>query len=222
MQEKGHNIIVIGTSAGGMQALEKLLQQLPEDFPAAVFIVQHLGMESSAEFLVNRLGKYTSLACKVARNGAVIKNGQVYLAPPDMHLLLKKNQVLVAKGPRENQFRPSIDPLFRSAAAFHGSRVVGVMLTGLMSDGVLGMEAVHRCGGVVVVQDPADAEYPDLPRNVIKQVGADYIASVAEMGSLLDQLARTTPVNPSVSVPQDIILEAQLSERKYWDKITLH
>jgi two-component system chemotaxis response regulator CheB len=182
MQDNGHDIIVIGTSAGGMQALEILLGQLPEDLPAAIFIVQHLGPESSAEFLTTRMGKHTPLACRVARHGAAIKPGTVTLAPPDLHLLLQKNRVLVVKGPRENQFRPSIDPLFRSAAAYHGSRTVGVMLTGLMSDGTAGTDAIRRSGGVVVVQDPAEAEYPDLPRNVIRQVGADYIVSLAEMG----------------------------------------
>ncbi len=119
--------------------------------------------------------------------------------------------MLVVKGPRENNFRPSIDPLFRSAAAFHGSRVVGVMLTGLLSDGVAGMDAIRRSGGVVVAQDPAEAEYPDLPRNVIRQVGADYIVPLAEMGEVLDKVAYL-PADP-VKTPQDIVQEAQIAER---------
>lgn len=194
-----------------MQALEILLGQLPGNLPATIFIVQHLGVQSSAEFLTTRLGKHTPLACKVARHGATIQPGTVYLAPSDQHLLLQKDRMLVVKGPRENQFRPSIDPLFRSAAAYHGSRVVGVMLTGLMSDGSAGMDAVRRSGGVVVVQDPAEAEYPDLPRNVIRQVGADYIVSLAEMGGVLERVA-ATPAEPT-PVPQDIVQEAQIAER---------
>lgn len=211
MQLNGNKIIVIGTSAGGMQALEVLLGQLPEDLPAAIFIVQHLGVQSSAEFLTSRLDKNISLTCKVARHGATIRPGTVYLAPPDLHLLLQKDRMLVVKGPRENQFRPSIDPLFRSAAAYHGARVVGVVLTGLMSDGVAGMDAIRRSGGVVVAQDPAEAEYPDLPRNVIKLVGADHIVSLAEMGGLLRELTNT-PADP-VAAPPDIVQEAQVAER---------
>jgi two-component system, chemotaxis family, protein-glutamate methylesterase/glutaminase len=212
MPKNGHNIIVIGTSAGGMQALEIVMGQLPADLPASVFIVQHLNAQSSVEFLAGRLDRHSALTCKVARHGATFKPGYVYFAPPDLHLLLKKDQMLVVKGPRENQFRPSIDPLFRSAAAFHGSRVVGVMLTGLMSDGAAGMDAIRRSGGVLVVQDPAEAEYPDLPRNIIRQIGADHIVTLAEMGSLFEELAHS-PADLSASVPPDILQEAQIAER---------
>lgn len=202
---------MIGTSAGGMQALEIVLGQLPEDLPAAIFIVQHLGVQSSADFLTSRMDKHSPLACKVARHGATIRPGTVYLAPSDLHLLLQKDRMLVVKGLRENRFRPSIDPLFRSAAAFHGGRVVGVMLTGLLSDGVAGKDAIRRSGGVVVAQDPAEAEYPDLPRNVIKMVGADHIVSLAEMGGLLRELTNT-PADP-VAAPPDVVQEAQITER---------
>jgi two-component system, chemotaxis family, protein-glutamate methylesterase/glutaminase len=212
MEQPGHSIVVIGTSAGGMGALERLLVQLPENLPAALFIVQHLGIDSSAEFLMSRLNKFTGLTCVVARHNDSIRKGTVYMAPADKHLLLKQDKLLVAKGPRENQFRPSIDPLFRSAAAHYGSQVISVILTGFMNDGVAGTDAVRRAGGVTIVQDPADAEFPDLPRNVLRHIHPHYQVPISEMGALITRLA-SQPAPDSITVPQDIKLEADLAER---------
>ena len=212
MQFPHHNIIVIGTSAGGMEAITRLLAPLPEDLPAALFIVQHLGVESSVAALVNRLKKHTQLTCLVAEHGTHITNGAVYMAPADHHLLLTRDHILVARGPRENQFRPSIDPLFRSAAAFYGSQVIGVILTGFLNDGLVGMDCVKRSGGITVVQDPADAEYPDLPRNVLRHIQADHIKPIDAIGNLLNQLVHQ-PAMDSVTVPTDIILEAKIAQR---------
>jgi two-component system, chemotaxis family, protein-glutamate methylesterase/glutaminase len=212
MTDNTPKIIVIGTSAGGMQALTKLLAQMPEDLPASVFIVQHLSPDSSAPFLVNRLNKYTNLTCKVAEHEQKFEPGTVYFSPADKHLLLNRNKMLVVKGPRENHFRPAIDVLFRSAAAHHGANAIGVVLTGFMSDGVIGMECIKRSGGLTVVQQPEDAEFPVLPENVIRQIDTDYIVPVSEMSKLLEELAQQ-PAQISLTVPADIRQEALIAER---------
>jgi two-component system, chemotaxis family, protein-glutamate methylesterase/glutaminase len=212
MTENTPRIIVIGTSAGGMQALTKLLAQLPEDLPASVFIVQHLSPDSSAPFLANRLNKFTSLVCKVAEHEHAFEPGTVYLSPADKHLLLSGNKMLVVRGPRENHFRPAIDVLFRSAAAYHGANTIGVVLTGFMSDGVIGMESIKRSGGQTIVQHPDDAEFPVLPENVIRQIDTDYVVPVSEMSRLLEELAQQ-PVQSSLTVPADIRQEALIAER---------
>ena len=203
---------MIGTSAGGMQALCRLLAQLPENLNASVFIVQHLSSDSSSDFLTKRLGQYTKLPCRVVEHLKPIEPGTVYMAQADMQLLLKENVMLVVRGPRENQFRPSIDTLFRSAAAYHGASAIGVILTGFMSDGVIGTECIKRSGGIAVVQAPADAEFPVLPQNVIQKVEIDHIVALDEMGDLLlGLLEQSSP--RSIAVPSDIWQEAQIAER---------
>ncbi|GAB3812884.1 chemotaxis protein CheB [Pontibacter rugosus] len=205
-------VIVIGTSAGGMQALVTLLSKLPADLPAAIFIVQHLSSDSSASFLVKRMGDNTKLCCKVAEHKAKITAGTVYMAPADRHLLLTEEEMLVVRGPRENQFRPAIDPLFRSAAAYFGAGATGVILTGFMSDGLVGVEAIRRSGGATVVQSPDDAEFPALPQNVLRKVNVDYVVNLDEMANVLIELAHRD-MSRSVTVPTDIWQEAQITER---------
>ncbi|MGV3589004.1 MAG: chemotaxis protein CheB [Adhaeribacter sp.] len=212
MQTTGHNIIVIGTSAGGMEALCRLVEPLPADLPAAIFIVQHLSADSNVDYLIKRLASHTKLSCVVAEHNTHIEYNAIYMAPPDHHLLIDKKHILVAKGPRENQFRPSIDPLFRSAAAFHGSQTIGVILTGFLNDGLVGMNAVQRCGGFTVVQDPSDAEYSDLPRNILRHMPVTHTVPITQMGKLLTQLVHQ-PAPDSVTVQPDILLEAQIAQR---------
>src|SRR5947207_277094 len=125
MPGKVRNIIVIGTSAGGLDALDEIVRQLPADIPASIFIVQHLAPQNSGEALLERLGKYRSFRCKLAEDGESFKPGRIYIAPADYHLLVKKGSLLVTKGARENRYRPAIDPLFRSAAVTHGPSVIG-------------------------------------------------------------------------------------------------
>src|SRR5688572_18843664 len=154
MASKGRDIIVIGTSAGGLEALDALIGQLPIDLPAAIFIVQHMAPQNTGGALLHRLGRHRAFSCKIAKDGESFKPGRIYIAPPDNHLLVKKNKVLVTKGARENRNRPGIDPLFRSAAVSHTSRVIGVVLTGMLDDGTAGLIAIKKCGGVTVVQEP--------------------------------------------------------------------
>ncbi len=205
-------IVVIGTSAGGLEVLHKLVAQLPEDLPASVFIVIHMAATSSAEFVVHRLQKQTSLTCKVAVNKELIHPGVIYLAPEDHHLLISGNYLLVTQGPRENQFRPAVDPLFRSAAVSYGPNVIGVVLTGMLNDGTVGMDAVQRSGGIAVVQNPDDAEFPEMPLSVLSNLKVDYSVPVSEMGQLLVNLVKQ-PVTSKTGIPDDIKLEAKIAER---------
>jgi len=209
---KNRDIIVIGTSAGGLQALDALVAGLPTDLPSAIFIVQHLAPESTAGALLHRLGKYRAFKCKVPDNGERFLPGRIYIAPPDNHLLVKEHRVLVTKGARENRYRPGIDPLFRSAAASHGPSVVGVLLSGLLDDGTAGLMAVRRCGGVAVVQDPKDAAYPEMPQSALNNLHVDHCVRIAEMGQLLEKLAKERP-GKRKPIPADIKTEAEIAER---------
>jgi two-component system, chemotaxis family, protein-glutamate methylesterase/glutaminase len=138
----------------------------------------------------------------VAKNRERFRRRHVYIAPPDCHLLLKTHHVLVAKGARENRYRPAIDPLFRSAAVAHGPRVIGVILSGQLDDGTVGMQAIKTCGGLTVVQDPKDAEYPEMPQSVLNHVSVDHCAPLARMGTLLDGLVHETRGNASKCLPR--------------------
>ncbi|RZK52601.1 MAG: chemotaxis protein CheB [Hymenobacter sp.] len=210
------HLIVIGTSAGGMPALTRLVAQLPATLPAAVLVVQHLAPDSTGEPLVARLAAHTALRCQLAAHLMPLEAGCLYLAPPDRHLLVKDNHLLVTKGPRENSYRPAADALFRSAAITFDSHVVGVVLTGMLHDGTAGLDFVQRCGGITVVQDPAEAEFPSMPASALRGVAIDYVATLAAMGPLLLGLVSSTqPLgqpNP-LAIPADLRLEAAIAER---------
>ncbi|WP_208296519.1 chemotaxis protein CheB [Massilia sp. CCM 8734] len=205
-------IIVIGTSAGGQSALSVLVAQLPADFPAAILIVQHMAATSSNEAMLRLLADKGNLPCKQAAQHGVIKSGYIYLAQPDHHLMISQGKTLATKGARENRARPAIDPLFRSAAVEFGNRVIGVILTGYLDDGTSGMEVIRRCGGICVVQDPADAAYPDMPQNVLNHVKVDHCVPLAEMGSLLTRLALSER-GARIAVPADVAIEAKIAQR---------
>src|SRR4051812_40690922 len=181
------DIIVIGASAGGVAALQKLVEGLPGNFPAAVFVVMHVwsGGETSMPAILSRAG---TLPAVEARDGAPIEHGRVYVAPSDCHLFLERDRVAVLRGPRENRFRPAINPLFRSAATAFGSRVIGVILTGVLDDGVAGLWAVKQAGGIAIVQ--SDAQFPEMPRNAMADVAVDHCVPVAEIPALLVRLVR--------------------------------
>ena len=212
MPTQGRNVIVIGTAAGGLEALDQLASQLPTDLPASIIIVQHMDAGNSGEPLLRRLGRHQAFHPKLARDGERLKRGQIYIAPADNHVLIKKGKILVTKGAAENRYRPAIDPIFRSAAVSHGSRVIGVLLTGMMDDGTAGLIAVKRCGGVTVVQDPRDAAYSGMPLSALNKANVDYCVSIAEMGPLLTKLV-CEPHGKSRAVPDDIRTEAVIAER---------
>jgi two-component system, chemotaxis family, protein-glutamate methylesterase/glutaminase len=209
---KGRNIIVIGTSAGGLETLDRLVGQLPTDLRASIFIVQHMASQASGTALLGRLGRYAAFEPKLAEDGDRFKAGRIYIAPPDNHLLLKKTTLLVTKGARENRSRPGIDPLFRSAAVAHGARVIGVVLSGLLDDGTAGLLAIKKCGGVTIVQDPKDAAYSSMPQSAIDNAGVDFCVPLDEMGKLLAKLV-AQPHGRTKTAPHDIQTEALIAER---------
>jgi two-component system chemotaxis response regulator CheB len=183
-------IVVIGASAGGVAALTALAAQLPASFPAVVFAVLHVAPKFPAAAFVATLDRVSGMRWKLAVHGERFVVGTAYLASPNAHMLVKDQTVVLTTGAHENRHRPAVDPLFRSAAVAHGSRVVGVVLTGKQDDGTAGLEAVERCGGVTVVQCPNDAEFSAMPQSALDHVRVHHRATIAEMGALLDQLVR--------------------------------
>lgn len=212
MRSKGRNIIVVGTSAGGLDALDQLVGQLRTDLAASIFIVQHMAPHNSGEPLLRRLSRHKAFQPKLAEDGDRFKPARIYIAPPDHHLLVKNSKMLVTKGARENRHRPGIDPLFRSAAVAHGARVIGIVLTGMLDDGTAGLIAIKRCGGVTVVQDPRDAAYSGMPMSALDNSNVDFCVPLAEMGPLLATLVSQRP-GKSKTVPSDIRTEAVIAER---------
>jgi two-component system chemotaxis response regulator CheB len=191
-----HDIVVIGASAGGLEGLRGLVAELPRDFPAAIFIVWHISPDSPG-VLPEILSRSGELPAFNASHKEPILPGRIYVAPPDFHLVVENGYVCTTRGPRENRFRPAVDPLFRSAAAVYGPRVVGVILSGGLDDGTAGLWAVKQRGGVAVVQHPEDALVPSMPQSALNSVPVDYCVPLSEMASLLVKLANT-PVSSSV------------------------
>ena len=181
------DIVVIGASSGGIEALTKLTRGLPPELPAAIFVVQHLAL-SSKNYLPEILARHTSLKTHLAQEGKRFERGRIYIAPADYHLLIDADRMFLSRGPRENRVRPAIDPLFRSAALSHGSRVIGVILSGLLDDGTAGLAAVKKVGGLAVVQSPHDALTPEMPQSALDHVDVDYCLAASEMGALLGRL----------------------------------
>lgn len=181
------NIIVIGASAGGFEALKELVGGLPADLRASIFIVWHMSPDVRG-ILPQVFSRISSLPAAHAFDRQKIEDGRIYIAPPDRHLLIENGFVRVTRGPRENRFRPAVDPLFRSAAYHYGPDVIGIILSGALDDGTSGLWTVKHRGGLAIVQDPNDAEFPSMPENAIREVAVDYTVPVAEMPSLLAML----------------------------------
>ncbi|CAN5166222.1 chemotaxis protein CheB [soil metagenome] len=212
-QAKVSQVVVIGTSAGGMHALKKLIAQMHKEFPIPILVVQHISPDSTGKVLVDVLNKSGNLHCQLAKHGSSLLPGNLYLAPSDHHLMIDSDlKILVTKGAHENRSRPAIDPLFRSAAIAFGNGVIGMLLTGYLDDGTAGLKAIKRCGGICIVQDPADADFPDLPQNAINQVDVDYCLPLSEIGGLLYQLI-DKKIGKRKPVPKDIAIEAKIAER---------
>jgi two-component system chemotaxis response regulator CheB len=196
----GRNIVVIGASAGGVQVLQELMRGFPEDFPGAVFVVVHTSA-SSPGILPQILGRAGPLPAAHAEQGGKIRMGRVYVAPPDSHLLVKDGHTLVTRGPKENGFRPAVDVLFRTAAQAYGPRVVGIVLTGGLDDGTVGLIHIKNQGGIAVAQDPGEAVFPSMPQSAMDNVNVDYVVPVAEMPALLSRLA-SEPLPQGVNMPR--------------------
>jgi two-component system chemotaxis response regulator CheB len=171
-------IVVIGTSAGGVSALQRLLAGFHADWPVSVFITIHTGRHRSLMPAI--LNWRSSLRVEFAEHEIELRRG-IYVAPPDRHLIIGQTTTLLSAGPKENHARPAIDAMFRSAARNHRANVIGVLLTGYLDDGVNGLHEVQKFGGTTIVQDPADAEVPEIPLNALNRLKPDYILPLTEI-----------------------------------------
>lgn len=208
-----HDIVVIGASAGGLEVLKEILSHLPADLPASLFIVVHLGETS---VLARILDKHSTLPVTEARSGELPAPGHVYVAVPGKHLMLHHDHILLRRGPRENQARPAIDPLFRSAAATFGPRVIGLVLSGSLADGTAGLRAIKRCGGMALVQDPRDALVGAMPQSALRHVEVDEVLVGSDIAARLAVLVRQ-PARAAPEVPLDIRLEAAIAAQELAD-----
>lgn len=208
------DIIVVGASAGGIDALRVLTAALPADLTASLFIVVHTSPDAP-RLLADILNRSGRLLAAYATDNERIENGRIYVAPPDHHLLIEPNRVRVTHGPKENRFRPAVDPLFRSAAQTYGPRVVGVVLTGYLDDGAAGLWTVKRLGGTAVVQDPTDAMVPTMPLNALTHVNVDYCLPLDRIAPLLVQLATEATEEEGVfQVPKEVEIEVNIAKEQ--------
>lgn len=186
------DIIVIGASAGGIEALKVVAAGLPANLSASVFVVLHIGAGINGQsYLPDILTKAGPLPAVRPRDGEAIQHGTIYVAPPDYHLLITPERVQLSHGPKENRTRPAINPLFRSAAAAYGESVIGVILTGLLDDGVAGLAEIKRRGGVAVAEDPATALFPSMPYNATLKVEVDFVVPLPRIAGVISALAVT-------------------------------
>ena len=206
--------IVVGASAGGVQALNKLVSDLPSDLPAAVFIVLHIPPDIPS-LLPEILSRNAQLEVAHAIDGEKIRGGKVYVAPPDHHLLIQDSHIELVRGPKENLHRPSIDALFRSAARAASSRVIGVVLTGARDDGTIGMRAIKQRGGTAIIQDPAEAPFPSMPLSVMQEIRVDYSLPLQSIAPLLGRLSREKAEEEGrYPVPDEIDIESRIAEQR--------
>jgi len=218
-----HNrdIVVIGGSSGAAAPLRHILGDLRPDLPAAIFVVLHVPAQGTG-LLATVASAASTLPVRQAENGMAIEPGHIYLAPPDHHLLLLPGRMMLGRGPRENMARPAIDPLFRSAALHYGPRTIGVILSGLLSDGADGLSAIKRCGGVALVQEPADATADEMPRHAIEATTVDLCVPAAKLGDVLSDLVReragtAMPIPPDIQLEVDIAAGERIDSRRLID-----
>lgn len=209
----GRDIVVIGASTGGIDALQALTTPLPQDLPAAIFIVQHRadtrspfgsdglseGLPDPVQHLIARRAK---LPTSTATDGEHFQKGHIYVAPPGRHLLLERGVTRLETGPKEVWARPSVDVLFRSAALAYGRRVVGVVLSGALHDGTVGLWQIKKYGGVAIAQDPRETKNPAMVLSARESVPLDYCLPVAEITQMIIGLAHESPAPPSIGGPQ--------------------
>ena len=205
----GHDIVVVGASAGGVEALRTLVSRLPQDLPAAVFVVLHVPAIATS-VLPSILERAGDLPAAHAQDGAEIERGRIYIAPPDHHLMIQPGFMRVRRGPKENGYRPAIDPMFRTAAATYGSRVVGVILSGVLDDGTAGLATVKTHGGRALVQDPESALYPMMPQSALQAAEPDLVAPPEELAEVIVALAHEAV--PATMAPTD---DPLLNEEEY-------
>jgi two-component system chemotaxis response regulator CheB len=211
MKSEPKYIVVVGASAGGLNALSELVSGLKPDMNIAVLIVLHLSRKGISDFLAHKLQKFTGFHCLVAKDREKIYADHIYVASPNYHLLVKDGHTLIGHGPTENRWRPSIDVLFRSAAVHYDGRTIGIILTGMLDDGTAGMSAIKKSGGICIVQDPNEAEYPDMPLAVLNNIEVDYCLPVAEIGKVLEEIVQAEPKHKEI--PVDLRRESEIAEK---------
>jgi two-component system chemotaxis response regulator CheB len=204
-------VIVIGASAGGMRAVATLLSGLPPELRAAVAVITHLSPSEDNTKYLRRLQQVTALPCHLADDHMPLRMGHVYFAPTGHHLLIKEKELVLGDGPPEGRWRPSIDVALRAAAVSWNSHCIGIILTGMLDDGTAGMEAVQRCGGHTLVQDPKEADYPEMPQSVMDHIRVDGCLPLASIPDAVRHYLQGDV--PRVTAPQDLILESSLAER---------
>jgi two-component system chemotaxis response regulator CheB len=207
------DLVVIGGSAGAVEPLKTILAGLPKDLPASVVIVLHVPAESRGiHTTVARAA--SALPVETATDGAELRHGIVYVGPPNRHLLVVDGGLKLGDGPRENLVRPSIDPLFRSAAASYGPRTIGVILSGMLNDGASGLEAIKRCGGVALVQAPREARAADMPLAALEATSVDLSADARR---LAEAIVRYTAegARRARDIPKDILLEIEIAADRH-------
>lgn len=200
-------VVVIGGSAGALGPLSLIAGDLPPGFCGCVLVVLHVGAPSYLPQILQRAGV---LPVEHAADGHLLQPGKIFVAPPGVHLVIDKGRMQLANGPRQNGSRPAIDPLFLSAARDYGKRVIGVILSGALDDGSAGMAAIKNARGTTIVQDPADASSPEMPRNAMAATNVDYILRGDKIGVKLNELAATPRRADGKSQPQRV---AKISER---------
>ena len=206
------DIIVIGASAGGIEALRVIAAGLPQDFPASIFVVLHTAPHAPG-VLADILDRAGALPAVNAVDRERIQTGRFHIAPPDRHLVIEPNRIRLTRGPKENRFRPAIDPLFRSAVQVYGPRVIGVILTGNLDDGTAGLWAVKQLGGTTIVQDPKEAIAPSMPQSAMRHVRIDHCLPVAEIAPLLVRLTSTAiEEGGAYEVPKKMEIEVRIAK----------
>jgi two-component system chemotaxis response regulator CheB len=207
----GRDIVVIGASAGGVESLTRIVQDLPSNLPAAVFVVLHVPSNGTSA-LPTILGRAGPLPAEHPNDRQVIERGQIYVAPPDHHLLVHRGYLRLTRGPRENRHRPAVDPLFRSAARAYGARVIGVVLSGSLDDGTAGLLAVKARQGLAIAQDPDEALFAGMPLSAVRNVPLDHVVLLSEMGALISRLVHEVVDEGGSPVPDEMDQEIAYAE----------
>ncbi|HEV7280777.1 MAG TPA: chemotaxis protein CheB [Pirellulaceae bacterium] len=197
------DVVVVGASSGGRAAIKELVAGLPADFPGAMLVVVHSALTSDDCF-PRLLSDAGPLPAAHANDGEPVLPGRIYCARPDRHLVVREGLLRLTKGPKENRFRPAVDPLFRSAARAFGSRVVGAVLSGRLDDGSRGMAMIKSRGGIAIVQSPEEASSPEMPESVLRTCAVDFTLPVREMSKILTDLA-----TGSIDLPQSAAFDRE-------------
>lgn len=205
-------IVVIGASAGGLNALSEMISSFQKGLDAAYCIVLHLSRKGIGDFVAHRISQVTSIPCRLVEDGETVMSDHIYVARPNQHLLIKDGVFRLGAGPEENRWRPSIDVMFRSAAVAYSSHTIGIILSGFLDDGTSGMSAIKRSGGTCIVQDPDEAEYPDMILSVMSCIEVDHVATLGNIGPIIERIIKNTKAHKG-DVPADVVAEARIAEQ---------